>query len=52
MVITIIPILVGGGSPLFSELPEELDFECTESKVYLNKIVQNHFRRIKESAEQ
>jgi len=46
IIITIIPVLLGGGSPLFSELPEELDFECTESKVYLNKIVQNHFRRI------
>jgi len=49
MIITIIPILLGGGSPLFSDLPKELDFECTESKVYLNKIVQNHFRRIKEN---
>jgi len=47
MIITIIPILLGGGSPLFSDLPTELDFECTESKVYLNKIAQNHFRRIK-----
>ena len=46
IIITIIPVLLGGGSPLFSELPEELDFECAESKVYLNKIVQNHFRRI------
>ncbi len=48
MVITTIPILLGEGSPLFSELPKELKFECIKSKVYLNKIVQNHFRRIKE----
>lgn len=47
MVITTIPILLGGGSPLFSELPNELNFECTNSIVYLNKIVQNQFRRIK-----
>ncbi len=47
MVITIIPILLGGGSPLFSELPNELEFECTRSEVYLDKIVQNQFRRIK-----
>jgi len=47
MTITIIPILLGSGFPLFSDLPKELDFECTESKVYLNKIVQNHFRRIR-----
>ncbi len=49
MIITIIPILLGSGSPLFSYLPKELEFECTRSEVYLNKIVQNHFRRIKNS---
>lgn len=47
MVITIIPILLGGGSLLFSELSQKIEFECTESKVFLNKIAQNHFRRIK-----
>ena len=47
MVLTIIPVLLGNGLPLFPELPQELEFECTESKVYLNKIVQNHFRRIR-----
>lgn len=47
MVITVIPILLGGGSPLFGELPKPLEFECTGSKVYLDKIVQNHFRRLK-----
>ena len=47
MVITIIPILLGGGTPLFSELPKQLEFECTGSKVYPNKIVQNNFRRIR-----
>jgi len=46
MVITIIPTLLGGGIPLFSELSAELEFECIKSEVYLNKIVQNHFRRI------
>jgi dihydrofolate reductase len=47
MTITIIPILLGGGTRLFTDLPKALDFECVESKVYLNKIVQNHFRRIR-----
>ena len=47
MVITIIPILLGSGTPLFSELSSPLNFECYESNVYLNKIVQNHFRRLK-----
>ena len=49
MIITTIPILLGGGLPLFSALSKKLEFECTESKVYLNKIVQNHFRRIKDN---
>ena len=47
MIITIIPTLLGGGSSLFSELPHKLNFECVSSKVYLDKIVQNHFKRIK-----
>jgi len=47
MVITIIPILLGGGSLLFSELPNELEFESSGSDVYLNQIVQNHFVRKK-----
>lgn len=46
MVITLIPILLGGGTPLFSELPKALEFECTGTEVYLDKIVQNHYRRV------
>lgn len=45
MIITIIPVLLGGGSPLFSELSKPLEFECIDSKIYLNKIVQNRFIR-------
>ena len=45
MTITVIPILLGGGSPLFSELPKELEFECVRSEVYLDKIAQNHYVR-------
>ena len=45
MTVTIFPVVLGGGSPLFSELPQELDFELVESKVYVNQLVQNHFRR-------
>jgi hypothetical protein len=43
------PILLGGDFSLFYDLPIKLDFECIESKVYLGKIVQNHFRRSKEN---
>ena len=45
MVITVIPILLGGGYPLFSYLPKPIVFECIESKLFLNSIVQNHFKR-------
>lgn len=45
MIITIIPVLLGGGIPLFSELPDEMGFECTATKLYPNKVVQNTFRR-------
>jgi len=47
MVITIIPVLLGEGIPLFSNLPNELDFKCTRSTVFLDKVVQNHFKRIR-----
>lgn len=43
--ITTIPILLGGGFPLFGELPRSLEFEHTESSVFLNQIVQNCYRR-------
>lgn len=45
MIITIIPILLGGGIPLFSELPKSLDFECKKTTLFLNKVVQNHYIR-------
>ncbi|GIZ10082.1 dihydrofolate reductase family protein [Flavobacterium sp. UMI-01] len=45
MIITTIPILLGGGAPLFSELPNELKFELIGTKTYLNQIVQSHYRR-------
>ncbi len=45
MLITTIPILLGGGSPLFSELPKELKFELIKTKTFLNQVVQNHYKR-------
>ncbi len=47
MTITIIPILLGGGSYLFTELPQEQKFELIETKTYLNQIIQSHFKRKK-----
>jgi len=45
MVLTKIPILLGGGAPLFSELPNELEFELVATKTYLNQITQSHYKR-------
>lgn len=47
MIITVIPVLLGGGSPLFSANKKALGFECVESKIFLGKIVQNTFRRVR-----
>ena len=43
--ITVIPYLLGGGTSLFSEHPDRLAFECVESTIYLDKVVQNKFVR-------
>ena len=45
MTITIIPYLLGGGTSLFSELPNKLDFECSNTNLYLGKVAQNKFVR-------
>ena len=45
LVITTIPVLLGGGSPLFSELPKQLEFKHIASEVFINEIVQNHYIR-------
>lgn len=47
MIITVIPILLGGGIPLFGELPKPIAFEHVKTEVYLNALVQNHYRRKK-----
>lgn len=45
MIIAVIPILLGGGTPLFGDLPEPLAFEHVKTEVMLDAIVQNHYRR-------
>lgn len=47
LVITTIPVLLGGGVPLFSYLTEALMFKLVRSTVYLDEIVQNHYIRNK-----
>ena len=45
LIITVFPVVLGGGTPLFSELPKALEFELVGSKVYVDQLVQHHFRR-------
>ena len=48
MTITIIPVLLGDGIPLFSHNSRSLEFSCVNTKIYLDKIVQNKFVRRRE----
>jgi dihydrofolate reductase len=43
--ISVLPVILGGGCPLFSYLPKMLEFQLLNSKTYLNSIVQNHYVR-------
>ncbi|MGR6839297.1 dihydrofolate reductase family protein [Aliivibrio wodanis] len=45
MIITTIPVLLGGGSPLFGDLETLMDFKCIKSEMFLDSIVQNKFVR-------
>ena len=45
LIITTIPILLGGGIPLFGELPKAMEFEHVESVLFLDALVQDSYRR-------
>lgn len=45
MIISKIPVLLGGGVSLFSELSSTLSFELIKSEVFLNQIVQDTYWR-------
>ena len=45
MIITALPLLLGGGSSLIGELCQPMEFEHVETEVLLNAMVQSHYRR-------
>lgn len=45
MSITTIPVLLGGGSPLFGELDTMQSFKLVESQIHLDAIVQTTYQR-------
>ena len=47
MIITVIPVLLGGGSALFGEHIKMLKFKCVEVKHFLNAVSQSRFIRNK-----
>ncbi|WP_053991871.1 dihydrofolate reductase family protein [Mangrovimonas sp. TPBH4] len=47
LIITTIPILLGEGIPLFSNLDKPLQFECLSSKKFTNSLSQNHYIRLR-----
>jgi len=45
LIITKIPILLGGGIPLFKELDNQMVFELVETKIMINHLVQIKYKR-------
>lgn len=45
LIVSTIPVLLGGGIPLFGKTPQQIEFEFVENKVLLGQISQNHYKR-------
>ena len=50
MIITVIPVLLGDGIPLFGALDRSLEFRCVKSEIFVDAIVQQRFVRSKHSS--
>ena len=49
MIITTVPILLGGGIPLFGELDQQLRFKLRSSKVISAGLVMNHYQKLRDT---
>lgn len=47
MIITVIPVLIGSGIPLFNTLKRPINFKCIKTSLYFDTVVQNHYVRSK-----
>jgi len=47
MIITEIPILLGGGTRLFGELNEQREFDLIESHLIAERVLQRRYRRMR-----
>mgnify|MGYP000445175840 CR=1 FL=1 len=47
LIVTQIPILLGGGAPLYGALTEPLAFEHISTQIHLDALVQTHYHRIR-----
>ena len=45
MILTTIPILLGGGHSLFGDLDKAMAFDLVKSEVFLDAIVQSSYKR-------
>jgi dihydrofolate reductase len=49
-ILTRIPVLLGGGRPLFGDLPKPVPLEHVETRAYPQGLVQSHYRVVREGA--
>ena len=48
LIVTQVPVLIGGGTPLYGELSIHQKYELVESRILLEALVQSHYRRNRE----